>query len=159
MSFYILFHYYKKCQIKIYFKYLFFAFRISHFLNIKTILGKISNLVMSNTPVTFSTSSITKNNVHPVELSVYSVLSSNLDGLQQSINELRESQAILIILLRKQKQLITDELEILYDKEQFKQWGKQIKSIEKRIKLLTKRYNKVNESLQSYLNQKNPQNK
>lgn len=109
---------------------------------------------MSNTPLTNSTTSTT-NNVHPVELSVYSILSSNLDGLQQSINELRESQAILIILLRKQKSLLNSELDILYDKEQFKEWGARMKSIEKRIKNLTKRYNKVNETLQNHMNKRN----
>lgn len=82
-------------------------------------------------------------NVHPVELSVYSVLSSNLDGIQQSINELRESQAILIITMRKISRSLKQEDKLLYDSTEFKRVSKELNSLESRLKVLHKRYSKL----------------
>lgn len=91
--------------------------------------------------------------VHPVELSVYSMLSSNLDGIQQSINELRESQAILIITMRKLNQALGQENKLLYESEEFKYWSQEIINMEKRLKVLNKRYAKLSLRNQSLLQQ------
>ncbi|CAL9727829.1 biogenesis of lysosome-related organelles complex 1 subunit Snn1p [Monosporozyma unispora] len=91
--------------------------------------------------------------VHPVELSVYSIVSSNLDGIQQSINELRESQAILIITMRKISQSLKQEDKLLYESEDFKLWSKELTSLESRLKVLYKRYSKLSLKNQSLLQQ------
>ncbi|KAK5960084.1 Snn1p PWA37_002576 [Arxiozyma heterogenica] len=90
-------------------------------------------------------------NVHPVELSVYSILSSNLDGIQQSINELRESQAILIITMRKISQSLDMEERLLHDINEYKLWCKELNHLEKRLKKLTKRYSKLVQRNQALL--------
>lgn len=79
--------------------------------------------------------------VHPVELCVYSILSSNLDGIHKSINELRESQAELIILLRNIEGSLNIENDIIYDEnsDDIKQSIKRVKDIKRRIDLLNKR--------------------
>lgn len=91
--------------------------------------------------------------VHPVELSVYSIVSSNLDGIQQSINELRESQAILIITMRKISQSLKQEDKLLYESDDFKIWSRQLTSLEARLKTLHKRYSKLLLKNQSLLQQ------
>lgn len=91
--------------------------------------------------------------VHPVELSVYSIVSSNLDGIQQSINELRESQAILIITMRKISQSLKQEDKLLYESDDFKIWSQQLTSLEARLKTLHKRYAKLSSRNESLLQQ------
>lgn len=90
-------------------------------------------------------------NVHPVELSVYSILSSNLDGIQQSINELRESQAILIITMRKISQSLDMEERLLHDMNEYKLWCKELNHLERRLRKLTKRYSKLVQRNQALL--------
>lgn len=89
------------------------------------------------------TDPISNDNIHPVELSVYSILSSNLDGIQQSINELRESQAILIITMRKISQSLDMEDKLLYNTDEYKLWCKELNLLEKRLTKLNKRYSKL----------------
>ncbi|KAG0664324.1 hypothetical protein C6P44_001053 [Monosporozyma unispora] len=84
---------------------------------------------------------------------VYSIVSSNLDGIQQSINELRESQAILIITMRKISQSLKQEDKLLYESEDFKLWSKELTSLESRLKVLYKRYSKLSLKNQSLLQQ------
>lgn len=120
--------------------------------NKKAVTFQVKNLtrclVMSNSNNTMNQHS--NENVHPIELSVYSILSSNLDGIQQSINELRESQAILIITMRKISRSLELENGLLYSVDEYKRWCKELNHLENRLKKLNKRYSKLlqrNESL------------
>lgn len=71
--------------------------------------------------------------IHPIELSVYSVVSSDLDGLYQAINELRESQALLIIKLRTVRDSLKQENQLLFDEKQYNESFKEVGELEKRL--------------------------
>lgn len=83
------------------------------------------------------------NSIHPIELSVYSVVSSDLDGLYQAINELRESQALLIIKLRTVRDSLKQENELLYDEKQYNKSFKEIDDLEKRLNSITTRLHEL----------------
>lgn len=83
------------------------------------------------------------NGIHTVELCVYSVLSTDLDGIYQSINQLRESQALLVLLLRKCRNSLKSENELLYDKVAIGKTASKVKELEKRLAKVTKRLNEI----------------
>lgn len=83
------------------------------------------------------------NGIHTVELCVYSLLSTDLDGIYQSINQLRESQALLLLLMRKCRGSLKLENEVLYDKSSFDDSSHKLNELEKRMNKLIKRMNEI----------------
>ncbi|KAL3233711.1 Biogenesis of lysosome-related organelles complex 1 subunit SNN1 [Nakaseomyces bracarensis] len=79
------------------------------------------------------------NSIHPIELSVYSVVSSDLDGLYQAINELRESQALLILKLRTVRDSLKHENELLFDEKSYNRSFKEMDELERRLSVITTR--------------------
>lgn len=77
--------------------------------------------------------------IHPVELSVYSLVSSDLDNLYQAINELRESQALLILKLRTVRDSLRLENELLFDSNEYKAQFKELNNLQKRLQKITLR--------------------
>ena len=78
--------------------------------------------------------------VHPVELSVYSLISTDLDGINQSVTELRESQAILILKLRHIRESLKREHAMMYEAEDLKAANLKLESLKRRISTLEKRF-------------------
>ncbi|CCD25571.1 Snn1p NDAI_0F02530 [Naumovozyma dairenensis CBS 421] len=85
----------------------------------------------------------TVSGVHPVELCVYSVLSSDLDELYHSINQLRESEAFLILSVKKIRDSLKKEHRILYEKELLRKPLDKLKTLQKRMDILLKRYEEI----------------
>ncbi|AQZ14267.1 SNN1 (YNL086W) [Zygosaccharomyces parabailii] len=83
------------------------------------------------------------NVVHPAELIVYSLLSNDLDGIYQSIGELRESQALLILMLKKMKSSLRDEMHLLYDKSTLKEADDRLENLEKRVQVVRSRFHDI----------------
>lgn len=81
--------------------------------------------------------------IHTVELCVYSMLSTDLDGIYQSINRLRESQALLVLLMRKCRNSLKLEYEVLYDKANSNSSTSKLKELEKRLNKLSKRFDEI----------------
>ncbi|SCW02043.1 LAFE_0E12904g1_1 [Lachancea fermentati] len=77
--------------------------------------------------------------VSPVELCVYSILSNNLDGIYQSINELRESQALLILRLRQVRDSLKGEQEFLNQGQNLKVECERLENLKTRVDALVKR--------------------
>ncbi|CCE63639.1 hypothetical protein TPHA_0F01550 [Tetrapisispora phaffii CBS 4417] len=83
--------------------------------------------------------------VHPIELCVYSMLSSDLDGLYQTINELRNSQVLLILFIKKCRDSLKRENDVLYSAKDLEESIIKLKNLTKRIESLRGKYNKLKE--------------
>lgn len=81
--------------------------------------------------------------IHPVELCVYSILSNNLDGIYQSINELRESQALLILRLKQIRGTLKNEHDILTNEGHLKNECERLDKLKLRVDRLVDRYDKL----------------
>ncbi|SCV05483.1 LANO_0H08482g1_1 [Lachancea nothofagi CBS 11611] len=79
-------------------------------------------------------------NVHPVELCVYSVLSNNLDGIYQSVNELRESQALLVVKLRQIRASLKEEHDFYTESEGLRDECNRLKELKERTDALVEKY-------------------
>ena len=78
--------------------------------------------------------------VHPVELCVYSTLSTDLDTIYQSISELRKSQALLILYIRKVRDSLKKENEVLYGVADLRGPIEKLKELTKRVNYLEMNY-------------------
>lgn len=78
--------------------------------------------------------------VHPVELSVYSLISTDLDGINQSVTDLRESQAILILKLRHIRESVKREHNMMYEAEDLNTANAKLESLKRRVSKLEKRF-------------------
>lgn len=78
--------------------------------------------------------------VHPVELCVYSILSTDLDGIYQAINELKESQAILILELRRIRDCLKREHALLYEASDLKEMNEKLESLVRRADIVLQRF-------------------
>ncbi|KAG0662573.1 Snn1p [Maudiozyma exigua] len=87
--------------------------------------------------------SSSRDGVHPIELSVFSLLSTDLDGINKAVTELRESQTILILKLRKIRESLKDEYSLLYEAEDINKANLKLELLKKRILVLEQRYKKL----------------
>ncbi|AGO14205.1 AaceriAER412Wp [[Ashbya] aceris (nom. inval.)] len=78
--------------------------------------------------------------IHPIELCVHSILSSNLEGIYQAITELRESQALLIMKFNQVKKSFTEEQELLQEEGSLKEELARMNQLKKRLDKLTELY-------------------
>lgn len=81
--------------------------------------------------------------VHPIELCVYSILSNNLDGIYQSVNDLRESQALLVVRLKQIRNLLKEEQEYYNEEEGLGVERERLEELELRVEKLTQKYKKL----------------
>lgn len=93
------------------------------------------------------------NGIHNVELCVYSILSMDLDGIYQSINQMRESQALLVLLLRRCRNSLKCESELLYDKVELSKSASKVKELEKRLDKVTRRLKEIQSRGEKLVNQ------
>lgn len=89
--------------------------------------------------------------VHPIELSVFSLLSTDLDGINKAVTELRESQTILILKLRKIRESLKDEYTMLYEAEDINQANLKLNVLQKRILLLDQRYKSMLQNIETHI--------
>mgnify|MGYP003365619126 FL=1 len=88
--------------------------------------------------------------VHPIELSVFSLLSTDLDGINRAVTELRESQTILILKLRKIRESLKDEYTMLYEAEDINEANLKLNTLQKRIHLLDQRYKNILQNIETH---------
>ncbi|SMN18654.1 similar to Saccharomyces cerevisiae YNL086W SNN1 Putative protein of unknown function [Maudiozyma saulgeensis] len=81
--------------------------------------------------------------VHPVELGVFSLLSADLDGINRSVTELRESQTILILKLRKIRESLKKEYGLLYEADDLNEANIKLMNLKKRIVLLDQKFKTI----------------
>ncbi|CAB4252567.1 similar to Saccharomyces cerevisiae YNL086W SNN1 Putative protein of unknown function [Maudiozyma barnettii] len=84
-----------------------------------------------------------KEGVHQVELSVFTLLSADLDGINRSVTELRESQTILILKLRKIREYLKKEYELLYEADDLNEANIKLTNLKKRIVSLDQRFKTI----------------
>lgn len=78
--------------------------------------------------------------LHPIELCVYSIISNDLEGVYQSINELRESQALLILRLKQIKSFIKNEQDFFKESNLLNEESKRLSLLVNRMNKLVERY-------------------
>ncbi|SCU86567.1 LAME_0D06722g1_1 [Lachancea meyersii CBS 8951] len=84
--------------------------------------------------------------VHAVELCVYSVLSNNLDGIYQSVNDLRESQALLLIKLRQVKNSLKEEQDFYNEQDGLRDEIARLKGLKLRVEALLETYKSLSDA-------------
>ncbi|CAH01671.1 Snn1p [Kluyveromyces lactis] len=85
----------------------------------------------------------TKSGLHPIELCVYSLLSGNLESIYQSINELRESQAVLILRLKQLRETCKDEQDRINKYCSLNAEIERLDKLETKVDVVLKRYEKM----------------
>ncbi|AET40125.1 Snn1p Ecym_5369 [Eremothecium cymbalariae DBVPG len=78
--------------------------------------------------------------IHPIELCIYSVLSSNLEAIYQAINELRESQALLVMKLNQVRSSFQEEQEILREEGSLKEELARLHVLKRRVDKIVETY-------------------
>ncbi|SCU97366.1 LAMI_0F09802g1_1 [Lachancea mirantina] len=81
--------------------------------------------------------------LHPIELCVYSILSNNLDGVYQCVNELRESQALLVLLLKKVRTSVKEELDLYNQDTRLEEAERRLSALTLRVNRLLERYDEL----------------
>ncbi|KAG0673791.1 biogenesis of lysosome- organelles complex 1 subunit snn1 [Kluyveromyces marxianus] len=89
------------------------------------------------------TQEVTSSGLHPIELCVYSLLSNNLESIYQSINELRESQAVLILQLKKLREKCKDEQDQLNKELTLDDETLRLEKLQRKVDALLKRYERM----------------
>ncbi|SCU94126.1 LAFA_0F20032g1_1 [Lachancea sp. 'fantastica'] len=84
--------------------------------------------------------------LHPVELCVYSVLSNDLDGIYKSVNDLRESQALLLVKLRQLKSSLKEEQDFYSEEDGFREEILRLKDLKTRADALVKTYKALSDA-------------
>lgn len=89
----------------------------------------------------------TKSGVHPIELCAYSLLSNNLESIYQSITDLRESQAVLILRMKQLRESCKNEQELIAEEGSLNKEMARVEVLEQKVDILSKRYERMLSSI------------